>query len=67
VALSKNFSNPVSATDLVKSWKDSASLMVCTQKQIFWLGGADFCEWRDHWRTFRSPWPTSPGPGPKPL
>jgi len=25
------------------------------------------CEWHHKWRTFRPPWPTSPGPGPKPL
>jgi len=24
-----------------------------------------FCEWHRKWRTFRLPWPTSPGPGPK--
>jgi len=36
------------------------------KKKIWWLGGAVFCEWRHKWRTFRSPWPTSPGLGPKP-
>jgi len=24
-----------------------------------------FCEWCHKWRTFRPPWPTSPGPWPK--
>jgi len=42
VALCGNFSGLVSATDLVKSAKDSASLVVCTRKKIFWLGVADF-------------------------
>jgi len=42
VALHRNFSGPVSATDPVKSSKDAASLEVCTWKKIFWLGGADF-------------------------
>jgi len=38
VALRENFSSPVSATDLVKSSKDSVSLVVCTRKNIFLLG-----------------------------
>jgi len=42
VALHRNFSGPVSATDLVKSSKDLASLVVCTLKNFFWLGVADF-------------------------
>jgi len=42
VALCENFSSPVSATDLVKVSKDAASLVACTRKRIFWLGGADF-------------------------
>jgi len=25
------------------------------------------CEWRQKWRTFRPPWPTSPDPGRQPL
>jgi len=37
-----NMSGPISSTDLVRSSKDSASLVVCTRKKIFWLGGADF-------------------------
>jgi len=36
-------------------------------KKIFWLGLRIFCEWRYKWRTFRPPWPTSSGPGLKPL
>jgi len=40
MALRRNFSGPVSATDLVKSSKDSASLVVCTRKNIFCLQGA---------------------------
>jgi len=38
VALRRNFSGLVSASDQ----KDVASLLVCTLKKIFWLGGADF-------------------------
>jgi len=67
VALHGNLSGPVSATNLVKSSKDSASLALCTQKRIFWLGMWVFCQWRHKWRTFRPPWPTLPGPGPKRL
>jgi len=43
------------------------SLLVCTRKKNFWLGVRDFFEWCHKWRTFRPPWPTSPGPKPKPL
>ena len=32
----------------------------------FLLGVRFFCEWRHKW-TFRTPWPTSPGPGGQPL
>ena len=42
MALRGNFSGPVSATDPVKSSKDSASPVVCTWKKLFWLGGAGF-------------------------
>jgi len=42
VALRGNFYGLVSTTDLVKSLKDSASLVVCTRKKFFWLEGADF-------------------------
>jgi len=56
VALCRNFSGPVSTTDPVKSSKDSA---------FFWWGMRIFCEWRHKWRTFRPPWSTSPGSGPK--
>jgi len=67
VVLHGNFSGLVSATDLVKSSKDSASLVVCTRKKFFGLGMWICCEWRHKWRTFSPPWPTSPGPGPKSL
>jgi len=30
-------------------------------KKIFCLGVWTFCEWGHKWRTFRPPWPTSPG------
>jgi len=67
VALRANFSGSVNATDPVKVSKDAVSLVACTRKKIFWLGLRIFCEWRHKWRTFRLPWPTSPGPRPKPL
>jgi len=63
VALRKNFSGPVRATDLVKGSKDAASLVACTRKKFFGWGLQIFCEWRHKWRTFRPPWPTLPGPG----
>ena len=44
VALYGNFSNPVSATDLVKGSKDVASLLVCTLKKLFGWGMRIFCE-----------------------
>jgi len=44
VALRRNFSGLVSATDPVKSLKDSASLVVCTRKKIFGWGWRIFCE-----------------------
>jgi len=67
VALRGNFSGPVSATDPVKISKDSASLVICTQKFFFWLKAQIFCECCHKWRTHSPPWPTSPGPGPKPI
>jgi len=67
MALRGNFSGSVSATDLVEASKDAASLLVCTRKKFFWLGKRIFCELHHQWRTFRPPWPTLPGPGPKPL
>jgi len=42
VALHGNFSSPVSATDLVKVSKDAESLVACTRKKNFYLGGVDF-------------------------
>jgi len=65
--LPRNFSGLVSATDLGKGSKDLASLVVCTWKKFFAWGVWIFCEWHHKWRTFRPPWPTLPGPGPKPL
>jgi len=38
VALHGNFSGPVCSTDLVKVSKDTASLLVCTQKKCFAWG-----------------------------
>jgi len=55
-----------SGRELFKCSKDAASLLVCTRKN-FLLGVLIFCEWRHKWKTFRPPWPTSPGPGRKPL
>jgi len=34
--------------------------------KIFLVATTDFF-WRHKWRAFRPPWPTSPGPGLKPL
>jgi len=42
VALRRNFSGPVCSTDPVKVSKDAASLLVCTRKKFFCLGGAGF-------------------------
>jgi len=40
VALRGNFSGPVSATNPVKSSKDTASLVACTRKKFFgWVCG----------------------------
>ena len=66
MALRGNFAVPVCSTDPVKVSKDAASLLVCTRKN-FLPGGVGFFEWRHKWRTFRPPWPTSPGPGHQPL
>ena len=63
LALRGNFSSPVCSTNPVKVSKDTASLLVCTRKKIFWLGMWVFCELHHKWRTFRPPWPTLPGPG----
>jgi len=63
MALRGNFSGLVSATDLVKSAKDVASLVACTRKKFFGWGMRIFCEWCHKWGTFRPPWPTSIGPG----
>ena len=42
MALCENFSGPVCSTDLVKFSKDAASLLVCTRKNFFLLGGFVF-------------------------
>ena len=42
VALCGNISAPVQVTDLVEASKDAASLLVCTRKKIFLLGGCVF-------------------------
>jgi len=42
VALCGNISAPVQVTDLVEVSKEVASLVVCTRKKIFWLGGCGF-------------------------
>jgi len=42
MALCGNFSDLVSATDPVKGSKDMASLLVCTRKKSFLLGGCRF-------------------------
>ena len=55
------------ARELFSGSNGLASLVDCTRRKIFCLGGAVFCEWRHKWRTFRPPWPTLPGPGRQPL
>ena len=42
MALRGNISVPVRVTDLVEASKDAASLLVCTRKKFFCLGGAGF-------------------------
>ena len=42
MALRRHFSGPVCSADPVKVSKDAASLLVCTRKKIFCLGGAFF-------------------------
>jgi len=44
VVLHRNFSGLVSATDLVKSSKDSVSLAVCNEKKFVGWGMRIFCE-----------------------
>jgi len=44
MALLGNISAPVWVKHLVEASKDTASLLVCTRKKIFWLGGAG-CLW----------------------
>jgi len=42
MALRGNISAPVWVTDLVEASKDAASLLVCTRKKFFCLGGSGF-------------------------
>jgi len=42
VALRMRNSGAQSGRELFKGSKDSASLLVCTQKNFFWLGSTDF-------------------------
>jgi len=44
VALCKNFSGPLNATDPVKGSKNVASLLACIRKKLFFLGVRIFCE-----------------------
>jgi len=68
MALCKHNSNPESGRDLFEGSKDAASLLACTQKKFFLVEAYRFFVSDDiSWRAFRPPWPTSPGPGPKPL
>ena len=55
-----------SGIELIKGSKDVASLLFCTRKKFFGWGVLIFCEWCQNCRTFRTPWRTSPGLGPKP-
>jgi len=41
VALRVRNSGTESGRELLKGSKHAASLLVCTQKKFFWLGGAD--------------------------
>jgi len=63
MALYRNFSSVVSTREL---FKDLESL--CNKKKFFGGWGLQiFCEGRHKWSTFKPPWPTSLGPGPKQL
>jgi len=46
-----------------KTWEVFESAL----EKNFLVGVRIFCEQRHKWKTFRPPWPTSPGPGRKPL
>jgi len=65
VALCERSPGATSSRELFKGSKDSASILSLDSKEIFWLGVRISCECRHKWTTFRPPWPTSPGPGPK--
>jgi len=64
MALCARNSGADSGRELFIGSKKSSSLH---SKNFFGWGVQIFCEWRHKWRTFRPPWPTSPGPGLKPL
>ena len=64
MALRARNSGLKSGRELFKGSKDAASLLVCTRKKFFAWGLRIFCEKHYKWRPF---WPTSLGPGPKPL
>jgi len=66
VAMHKHNSRSVCARALFQCSKDLSRLVVRNDKKICW-GFVNWCEWCHMWRTFRPPWPTSPGPGLKPL
>ena len=40
------------ARELFKGSNGLASLLDCIRKKIFWVGVADFCEWRQKWSSF---------------
>ena len=66
MALRENFSSLVSAADPVKSSKDSASHVVCTQNFFFAWGVRVSCDDVTS-EGFLGNRPTSPGPMPKQL
>ena len=67
MAFCERNSGTKSGRELLKGSKVTASLLICIQQKKFWLGVRIFCEWHYKWSTFKPPWPTSPGPGAKPL
>ena len=60
MALRERNSGTESGRELFRGLKDLASLLVCPRKNFFGWGCGFFVT-----STFRPPWPTSPGPGPK--
>jgi len=49
--LSTSSSGTANARQLFKGSKEAASILVCTRKNIFWLGVGIFCEWPHKCRT----------------